>query len=417
MWSLSPSLAWPANSSQDVARGRAAEAPVADSTGHTTSKHRTIGFWLALSVFAQSQFIGFAAPVSEPVAPLPKPGLTPLEHPATTQREPTFFTIATGSSAGTYFAVGEAIAAVISHPEGSERCTEEAKCGPEGMLAIAQTSDGSITNISAVNEGRVASGLAQADLADAAFKGEAPFHTSEPLTNFRAIGYLYPETLHVVAANRAEVSTVADLHERRVSIDRPGSGTQSVALKVLESAGLSEQDFVAVETSTLEAIDMILADEIDALFFVGGAPVPVLSELLSGGDFSLVGLESEQIESLHSLTPFFKEAVISADAYETPSAVESINVGALWLVNANISRDRIYAITRALWHEDNRETLIAGHDQDQFMTLLSVLTDLPIPLHPGAESYYVDIGLIDDALDETDGAQTEAALSPEATTN
>ncbi len=357
---------------------------------------RRFGFWLAIALLGQCSIASFAAPVSNPIEPVPKPEFIPPERSLATLRGPAFFTIATGSPAGTYFAVGEALAAVISHPAGSERCSEIIeKCGPEGMLAIAQTSDGSVTNINAVNTGAVASGLAQADLVDTALKGEAPFDGQEPLTKLRAIGSLYSESLHVIAAARAGISSIADLRNKRVSIDRAGSGHRSVALRVLRAYGLSNDEIIVLETNTLESIDLIRTDRLDAFFFVGGAPVPGLRELLTSGQQSLVSLEAEKIDFIRSAAPLLREARISAGMYPTDSDVSTISVEAVWLVNADISDQRIYAVTRALWYEDNRETLVAGHEQGQFITLQSVLTDLPVPLHPGAEAYYREIGLIE----------------------
>lgn len=349
-----------------------------------------------IALLSQYSIAGFAAPVSNPIKPVPKPEFVPPERSVATLRGPAFFTIATGSPAGTYFAVGEALAAVISHPTGSERCSEiMERCGPEGMLAVAQTSDGSVTNINAVNAGDVASGLAQADLVDAALKGESPFEGQEPLTKLRAIGSLYPESLHVIAAARAGISSIADLRNKRVSIDRPGSGHRFVALMLLQAYGFSNDEIVVSETNTLESIDLIKTGQLDAFFFVGGAPVPGLRELLISDQQSLVSLEAEKIDFIRSNAPLFREARISAGTYPTDSEVSTISVEAVWLVNADISDQRIYAVTRALWHEDNRETLVAGHEQGRFITLQSVLTDLPVPLHPGAEAYYREIGLIE----------------------
>ncbi len=381
------------------------------------TKRRRFGLWLTLTVLSQSASGAIAAPVADPIKPVLKPGLAPLEQPTTTPREPIFFTIATGSPVGTYFAVGEAIAAVISHPKGSERCSSEVKCGPEGMLAIAQTSDGSVKNINAINAGDVASGLAQANLVDSAYKGESPFETQEPMVNLRTIGFLYSENIHVIAANRAEISSLADLRDKRISIDRPGSGHRTAALRLLEAYGISERDLVVVEVRTLKAIDLIMANKLDAFFFVGGVPVPAIREVLGTGLQSLIPLQEEQIEMIRSSAPLFKEAKISANTYQNIDDITTMSVGALWLVSADVSFERVYGITRAFWHEDNRETLIAGHDQGQFISLETVLTDLPVPLHAGAEAYYREIGLIKDAPGEINGVQTEAAPSPEITTH
>lgn len=64
-----------------------------------------------------------------------------------------YFRIGTGSIAGTYFPVGEALAAILSQPAGAPPCDEGGRCGVPGLIATAQATEGSLANIAAVNSG------------------------------------------------------------------------------------------------------------------------------------------------------------------------------------------------------------------------------------------------------------------------
>src|SRR5580700_3288167 len=81
------------------------------------------------------------------------------------------FQIATGSTAGTFFPVGEAIAGLISHPPGVDRCNTDNVCGPAGLIVSTRASEGAVDNLIAVNRGDVESSLAQSDAVAAAVKG------------------------------------------------------------------------------------------------------------------------------------------------------------------------------------------------------------------------------------------------------
>src|ERR1700734_199881 len=80
------------------------------------------------------------------------------------------FAIATGPSGGTYFPVGQGIAAIVSHPPGVDRCEAPDRwvapepCGPVGLTASARTSSGTVANILDVNAHRADSALAQSDV-------------------------------------------------------------------------------------------------------------------------------------------------------------------------------------------------------------------------------------------------------------
>src|ERR1700749_3254596 len=81
------------------------------------------------------------------------------------------FQIATGSTSGTFFPVGEAIAGLISHPRGVDRCDDPNVCGPAGLIVSTRTSEGAVDNLIDVNHGDVESGLSQSDVIAAAVKG------------------------------------------------------------------------------------------------------------------------------------------------------------------------------------------------------------------------------------------------------
>src|SRR5581483_2977446 len=85
------------------------------------------------------------------------------------------FQIATGSTAGTFFPVGEAIGGLISHPPGVDRCDAAPVCGPAGLVISVRTSQGAVDNVLEVDQGDTDSGFAQADVVAAALRGAAPF--------------------------------------------------------------------------------------------------------------------------------------------------------------------------------------------------------------------------------------------------
>src|SRR3954467_11758806 len=85
------------------------------------------------------------------------------------------FQIATGSTEGVYFPVGQAMAGLISHPLGVGRCDTATVCGPAGLILSARTSEGTTDNLRSVNQGLVDSGFADGDAIAAAVKGEGAF--------------------------------------------------------------------------------------------------------------------------------------------------------------------------------------------------------------------------------------------------
>src|SRR5690606_25531688 len=76
-----------------------------------------------------------------------------------------YFRIGTGSTAGTYFPIGGIIASAISSPPGSRECGGGGTCGVAGLVAVAQSTQGSVDNVRRIEEGSVESGFVQSDVA------------------------------------------------------------------------------------------------------------------------------------------------------------------------------------------------------------------------------------------------------------
>ncbi len=303
------------------------------------------------------------------------------------------FRIGTGGEGGTYYPIGGLIARSISQPPGANSCDDPDLCGVSGLVAVAQTANGSVANVRSVAGGRLESGFAQSDVAHWAFTGRGVFADAAPLDNLRAIAALYPETVHVVARREAGIRSVRDLRGRRVSLDEPGSGTLIDARLVLQAHGLSEADISPEYIKPTLASDKMRRGELDAFFIVAGHPVSSILELASDTAVDIVPIDGQARQRLLDEYPFFTAEVIESGVYPGVGAVPTIGVRATWVTQAQIDEDLVYRITRALWNRASRRLLDQGHAKARSIVLASALDGLAIPLHPGAERYYRERGL------------------------
>ena len=189
------------------------------------------------------------------------------------------FVIATGPTGGTYFPIGEAMAGVVSNPPGVSRCEAANVCGPAGLIASARSSDGAIQNVMDVNAHRVDSALAQSDVVADAVAGKGAF-AGNPQTHIRTIAALFPEQVHLIVRAGAGISSVKDLRGKRVSIGATSSGTIVPARDVLEAYGLAVSRLKVSNDPADIAAARLDKGDLDAFFFVGGAPVALAQELL-----------------------------------------------------------------------------------------------------------------------------------------
>jgi len=304
-----------------------------------------------------------------------------------------FFRIGTGGVAGTYYPIGGMIAHAISNPPGSRPCETGGSCGPEGLIVIAQSANGSVANADGIELGKLESGFVQSDIAYWAYTGTGTFDGDPPKRKLRVIANLYPESIHIVARKDAGIKQVRDLIGKRVSIDEPGSGTLIDAQLVLDEYGISDADLELEYMKPGLAIKRVRNNQLDAFFVVAGYPARAISELAGDTDIVLLPIDGPEAQQLISKYRFFARDNIPLDTYKGVAQVETVSVGAQWLVASSMDDELVYQITRSLWHQNSRKLLDNGHAKGKRISLATALDGLSVPLHPGSKRFYAEIGI------------------------
>ncbi len=302
-----------------------------------------------------------------------------------------YFRIGTGATGGTYYPIGTVLANAISNPPGSRPCDRGGACGVPGLIATAQTTQGSVQNLEELMAGRFDSALSQADVAYWAYRGEAIYQGKKPFESLRLIATLYPETVHLVVLRESGIAAVGDLKGKRVSLGEAGSGTLVHARIVLEAHGLAPEDLDSAYLRIGESADALRQGKLDAFFFTGGVPVAAIAALAGATDIALVPIAGAPVEPLRRRFPYFNTAIISGAEYKGVVDTPTLAVNTLWVVDAKADADLIYGVTKALWHPNTKALLDKGHPAGKLITIERAVEPSPIPFHPGAERYYREV--------------------------
>lgn len=292
-----------------------------------------------------------------------------------------FFRIGTGGTAGTYFPVGGMIANVISR-DGK-------------VVATAQSSGGSLANVNGIVGGSIEAGFSQADVATWAYSGTGQFEGKPKIESLRLIATMYPEQIHIVARKDANINSVADLKDKRVAVDEPGSGTLVNARSILAAYGLSEKDIKAQYIKPDQASNKIKDGSLDAYFFTGGAPAGAISELAaSGTGITIVPIDGAQADKIIASSPFFSKDTISANTYKDVGKTSTLAVNAQLITSSKMPDALIYEVTKSIYSDYGQAKLKAGHAKGVFINAKNGVSGAGIPFHPGAQKYFREIGLL-----------------------
>ena len=306
--------------------------------------------------------------------------------------EPAEYVLATGSTGGTYYPVGVALATLI-----------KVKLQPDdGIGMSALTTAGSGENIRLLHDGQAQFGILQALYGQDAATGTGTMEQAGPQTALRSVAILWPNVEHfVVATEDAKTGTMADLLAlagQPMALGAPESGTRGSTLALLD--GLGAADGALTDADYGAAVAAFKAGEVKAISLPGGDPVGALAELFASerDAYTLLSFTEEEAKAADAGRELWSAYTIPADTYAgQDKEILTIAQPNFLAVNADVSEENVYRITRAIF--ENLPFLQAIHPATQALAVDKALAGLPLPLHPGAARYYREIGMeIPDAL-------------------
>jgi len=303
----------------------------------------------------------------------------------------TFFRIGTGGAGGTYYPIGGLIANAISNPPGSRACDKGGSCGVPGLVAIAVSTNASVANMNAIHAGQLDAGLAGAQSVTQGYNGEGKF-VGNKKDNVRVIANLYPEDMHLVTPKGMHLSSLKDLNGKRVGVAAAGSGTQVSVRMILKHYGIEADEH---ELGLGQSAQRLADGQLDAFFYAGGTPFAALIQLGSTKGFELYKFSEEERKTINGIIPYYVASDIPAGTYETIDYdVPTVAVNGQLVTSVSQPEELIYNITKALWNKNTRKLLDKGHAKGKAIKLETALKGVLIPLHPGAEGYYKEIGMV-----------------------
>ena len=294
------------------------------------------------------------------------------------QASPTrWLSVATGGTGGVYYPFGGGIAKVLSdHLENIE--------------ATAEVTAGTVDNLKFLSERSADIAFALADSLRDAVAGEGVFAEFGAVPA-RSLAVLYTNYTHIVTLEGTGIERIADLHGRVVSTGAPGSGTEIVAFRVLEAAGLdSDTDVSRQSLGASQSVGALKDGKIDAFFWSGGLPTGAILDLATTPGMTLRLVPSDDVlpilQACYGDT-VYHEIVVPQSAYPDLEAdVRVVGVSNILAVHESMPDDLAYDITRILF--ERQAELAAIHAEAEHLVLDTAVVGSPTAFHAGAIRYY-----------------------------
>lgn len=293
-------------------------------------------------------------------------------------------TIGTGAVTGVYYPAGGAICRLIN-----------LKRKEHGMRCFVESTGGSIYNLHALRNGDINFGIVQSDWQYNAYNGVGVFAEGPAFKELRSVFSLHSEMFTVAVRSDSGIASFDGLKGKRVNIGNRGSGMRAIMQDLMDIKGWSRNTFKEVhEEGPGEALRDFCDKKIDAMVFAAGHPNGLVQELTAQCGAKLIPVSGPEVDTLLSESPYYSRTVIPGGMYKHNSQnVPTFGVKATLVTTASTDEETVYQMVRALFENfDDFKTLhfvFAGLDKERMTR-----AGLTAPLHPGAERFFKEQGLL-----------------------
>lgn len=264
----------------------------------------------------------------------------------------------------------------------------------EGVKCNTQTSTGSFQNCQDVSTGEVDVAVATSDVVLNAYNGTGKFADIGKLDNLRVIGAVYTSVLSGVALKSSGLTYIHDLLGKRVAVGPAASATENATLAAFGAMGIDSSNTSLENLGLGDGADSVGDGILDAAFGFAGLPIGGQLNLAATKEIQVLDMTQEEIDKVLAGNAAYIQTKIPAGTYTgQDNDANTFGVKCLIIVTADMDADLVYDLCKAM--NEHTEEMAAGNALLKDMTDPSFLcTQMPIPLHDGAQKYYSEQGLI-----------------------
>ena len=291
----------------------------------------------------------------------------------------TLLTIGTADSGGTMYQAGSAIVQAITQEDRSIKINISA-------------STGSNMNVNSLASGEVDLALVSGDVAYAAEAGDSGLKAPEG--GLRAIAAVYSSVSSWTVLADSSYVYVHELAGATVGVGPEGSSTDLSAQVAISALALRERGTSLINCGLGDGARLLANGDLDAVHGFTGMPIPSITDLSEKEPCRLLLYTPEELSAILAENPVYYAAQIPAEIYPGQTeAVDTFGVKCLLCVSGAMPEELAYQLAQALWdasgHMGEYHPCLEDMAQAEFLC-----QDLPIPLHPGAERFYEEMGVL-----------------------
>jgi TRAP transporter TAXI family solute receptor len=290
-----------------------------------------------------------------------------------------FVNVLTGGTSGVYYPLGVALTKIYADKIADARTS-------------VQSTKASVENLNLLQQGRGEVGFSLGDSVAAAWAGDEEAGFKSKLSKIRGMAAIYPNYIQIVARGDSGIKTLADLRGKRISVGAPRSGTELNARAIFKAAGMTYEDFGKVEYLPFaESVELVKNRQIDATLQSAGLGVASIRDLAATNPIVIVPIPADVVSKVGNAV--YVPESIPAGTYDGQTQdVPTAAVVNFLVTHSGVDDELVYQMTKSMY--ENLGVLAAAHATAKDIKREEATKGMPIPLHPGAEKYFREAGVL-----------------------
>ena len=264
----------------------------------------------------------------------------------------------------------------------------------EDYSVKAQSSAGSVENLRKVDRGRMQFAAVYSGHVYLGREGRLK-NDEKRYENVLAVAYLYGAPAQLVVRRGEGIESTRDLVGRKVGVGNAGSGAFANCELFFTHLGIWDQ----IERNAMGYNDAAAAfgnNQLDAFWLFTAFPSGAVIMAAQTNDIDLIDLEKDAVESgFFEQYPYFAPLSVPAGTYrgvdhETPSFQDST----LWVANAKVPDDVVYDLLSKVYTDEGLAWMVNQKKTFREMSIETGTKGIVTPLHPGAERFWKEKGVL-----------------------
>lgn len=270
-----------------------------------------------------------------------------------------------------------------------------------GVTITNRASKGFVANTRTVETGSTEFALTNGIFVYSAQNGVKPFAEMKA-TNIRGIGPVTTSWFQMAVVKSSGIKSYMDLKGKRVNYAAKGSSTEFMTKTIFETLGIDntiKKEYMRWDQAATSMTDGNIA----AFGIPNPVPSPSVLQASASTPLRILSLPENVIKRFVEMNPGYYRDTVAAGSYSgmEKESFDTIAYTIFATANAKVSDDLVYKVTKATYEDSSRQFIVnsykawqIGLDAAKKKTFIEQMKSFGLKLHPGAERYWKERGLM-----------------------